>query len=111
MEMTGPDGESFPHDGVYLEVIPNRKIVSTNVFGKGWEPRTLMTTECDFATVAIFTFEPEGGGTRYTGRVLHFDEDAVRKHEEMGFNEGWGMVTAQLAELAEAEARARVAAE
>jgi uncharacterized protein YndB with AHSA1/START domain len=103
-EMTGPDGESNPNEGVYLEVVPNERIVFTNAFTAGWQPKTLMTSECDFAMVAIVTFKPEGAGTRYTARVRHWDEEALRKHEAMGFEEGWGIAAAQLAELAEAEA-------
>ncbi len=110
VEMEGPDGTKYPHEGVFLEVVPGERIVTTNLFGAGWKPRTLMTTECDFAMVAITTFEPEGGGTRYTARALHFDAEAVTKHQEMGFEQGWGMVAAQLAELAETEARTPIAA-
>lgn len=103
-EMTGPDGERHPNEGVYLEVVPNERIVFTNAFTAGWQPKTLMTSECDFAMVAIVTFEQEGAGTRYTARVRHWDAEALKKHEAMGFHEGWGIVTAQLAEIAEAEA-------
>lgn len=110
IEMTGPNGESHPGEGVFLEVVPNQRIVFSNVFTSGWVPKTLMTSECDFAMVAITTFEPEGSGTRYTARVRHWDEEAVRKHQAMGFEEGWGIVAAQLAELAEAEARTAAAA-
>jgi uncharacterized protein YndB with AHSA1/START domain len=60
--------------------------------------------------VATVTFEPEGEGTRYTARVRHWNEAALKRHEEMGFHEGWGIVAGQLAELAEAEAKAASAA-
>lgn len=109
-EMQGPEGFLHPMEALFLEVVPNERIVSTNVFTAGWQPKTLMTTDCDFASVAIVTFEPEGEGTRYTARVRHFDEAAVKAHEAMGFNEGWGIVAGQLAEIAEAEARTPVAA-
>lgn len=110
-EMTGPNGESHPNEGIYLEVVPNRRLVFTNVFTTGWQPKTLMTSECDFAMVAIVDFEPEGQGTRYTARCRHWDAEAQKKHEAMGFEEGWGIVAGQLAELAEEEARTPVAAE
>lgn len=54
--------------------------------------------------------EPKGGGNRYTARVLHFEEEALKKHEATGLHEGWGIVTAQLAARAKAEAHAPVAA-
>ena len=56
VEMEGPDGQKYPHEGVFLEVVPGERIVTTNLFGADWQPRTLMTTECDFAMVAITTF-------------------------------------------------------
>lgn len=110
-EMTGPNGESHPNEGIYLEVVPNRKIVTTNAFTVGWVPKTLMTSECDFAMAAIVTFDPEGEGTRYTAKVRHWDAEAQKQHEAMGFEPGWTMVAGQLAALAEEEARTRVAAE
>lgn len=69
-----------------------------------------MTSECDFAMVGIVTFEPEGPGTRYTARVRHWDSEAQKQHEAMGFEQGWTLVADQLAALAEAEARTAVAA-
>ncbi len=104
IEMRGPDGSGHLEEGVFLEVAPNERIVSTNLFAAGWEPRTTKISDCDFAMVAITTFEPEGSGTRYTAVARHFDAAAVRKHQEMGFEQGWAMVAQQLAELAEAEA-------
>ncbi len=94
MEMQAPDGTRMPHEGVFLEVVPNRKIVSTNAFTAGWIPQEPFM-------VAIWTFEPEGAGTRYTACVRHWNEEATRRHEAMGFYEGWGIVTDQLAALAE----------
>ena len=105
IEMEGPDGSKHPEQGVFLEVVPNERIVTTNLFAAGWQPRTQKTSDCDFAMVAITTFEPEGTGTRYTAMSRHFDAEAVWQHRAMSFEEGWGMVADQLAELAEAEAR------
>ena len=96
MNMRAPDGTDMPNEGVFLEVIPNEKIVLTNAFRADWIPQ-------DPFMVVIVTFAPEGGGTRYTARVRHWDEEALKRHEAMGFHEGWGVVADQLAELAEAE--------
>jgi uncharacterized protein YndB with AHSA1/START domain len=109
-EMTGPEGESHPSDSVYLEVVPGERIVNTNAFVAGWEPKGGMDSDCDFPCVTLVTFEPEGSGTRYTARVRHWTEAAVKAHEAMGFEQGWSMVAAQLAGLAEAEAHEAVAA-
>jgi uncharacterized protein YndB with AHSA1/START domain len=110
MDMRSPDGEDMPNQGVFLEVVPNRKLVFSNVFKAGWVPQALSNEGCDFAMVAIITFEPEGSGTRYTAQVRHWNEEARKRHEEMGFHEGWGIVAGQLAALAEAEAHQSAAA-
>jgi uncharacterized protein YndB with AHSA1/START domain len=96
-EMTfhGPDGESFPNNGVYLEVIPNRKLVFTDAFTAGWKP----TDNPMF--VGEITFEDLGGGeTLYVARARHWTEEAARKHVEMGFHEGWGICAEQMEALA-----------
>src|SRR5690349_7622796 len=58
-DMQAPDGTPHPNEGVFLEVVPNRRIVSTDAFRAGWVPAPAFM-------VAIFTFDPEGEGTRYT---------------------------------------------
>jgi uncharacterized protein YndB with AHSA1/START domain len=90
----GPNGEEMPNEGVFLEVIPERKIVSTDAFSAGWVPKGPFMT-------AITTFEPEGAGTRYTASARHWDEAAFKQHQEMGFENGWGTVADQLAALCE----------
>ncbi|MGV3769640.1 MAG: SRPBCC family protein [Sphingobium phenoxybenzoativorans] len=96
LTMTGPDGvETPPMEGVVLEVIPNRKIVTTDAFSAGWVPQGPFMT-------AITTFEPEGEGTRYTATARHWTEEAMKQHEEMGFTTGWSQVADQLAALCEA---------
>jgi uncharacterized protein YndB with AHSA1/START domain len=109
-EMTGPEGESHPSDSVYLEVVPGERIVNTNAFAAGWQPKGRMDSDCDFPCVSIITFEAEGAGTRYTARVRHWTPEAAKAHEAMGFEPGWNMVAAQLASLAEEAARTPVAA-
>lgn len=93
--MTSPEGESHSYRGVFLEVVPNRRIVSTGAMTEGWVPQP-----GDMNFVRIDTFEPEADGTRYTARALHWEEQAAAKHREMGFEHGWGLVADQLAEIA-----------
>lgn len=93
--MTSPEGESHSYRGVFLEIVPNRRIVSTGAMTEGWVPQP-----GDMNFVRIDTFEPEGDGTRYTARALHWDEKAAATHREMGFEQGWGLVADQLAEIA-----------
>ena len=108
-DMAGPGGERHPSDNVFLDVVPGERIVSTNAFTAGWQPKGRMDSDCDFPCVTIVTFEPEASGTRYTARVRHWTPEAVKAHEAMGFEPGWNMVTVQLAELAEREAQAKAA--
>ncbi len=91
--MRGPDGTEFPNRGVYLEVVPNEKLVFTDAYTDAWKP-----SDKPFMT-GILTFADEGGKTRYTARVRHWSVADREAHEKMGFHEGWGQATAQLAEL------------
>ncbi|MET0293710.1 MAG: SRPBCC domain-containing protein [Phenylobacterium sp.] len=90
-------GDFQPHvEACFLEAVPNERIAFTTQLVEGWRP-----AEPWLALTAIMTFEPEGAGTRYTARVLHKSGEESRKHEAMGFYEGWGAALAQLAKLLE----------
>ena len=91
--MRGPDGKDLPNPGVYLEVMPNRRLVSTDAYVRAWEP-----SEKPFMTL-ILTFEPEHNRTRYTARVCHWTSTDREAHEKMGFHQGWGICTDQLEAL------------
>jgi uncharacterized protein YndB with AHSA1/START domain len=94
--MRSPEGEEFPNSGVYLEVVPNEKIVFTDAYTSAWTP-----SEKPFFT-GIVTFEDAGGGkTKYVARALHWTDEDRKKHEEMGFHEGWGKCAEQLEALAQ----------
>ncbi len=95
--MRDPDGNEFPNAGVYLEVVPDRKLVFTNAYTAGWVP-----ADKPFMT-AIVTFEPigaDGQRTRYTAIARHWTEEARQQHEAMGFHTGWGICADQLTALA-----------
>lgn len=92
--MRSPDGEEMPNRGIYLEIVPGRKIVFTDAYIQAWTP-----SEKPFMT-GIITFEPEDGGTRYTALVRHWTKTDRDAHEQMGFHEGWGQCADQLAALA-----------
>jgi uncharacterized protein YndB with AHSA1/START domain len=94
--MQSPEGQEFPNPGVFLEVVPNEKIVMTDAYTSAWEP-----SEKPFMT-AIITFEDLGGGrTKYTARARHWTVADREAHEKMGFHEGWGIATSQLEALAQ----------
>lgn len=94
MLFRGPNGEEFPNRGIYLEVVPDERLVFTDAYTAGWMPsaKPFMT--------GIITFADEGGATRYTASARHWTAEDRAKHEEMGFHEGWGKATDQLEELA-----------
>jgi uncharacterized protein YndB with AHSA1/START domain len=92
--MRSPEGRDMPNPGVYLEVIPNRRLVMTDAFTEAWE-----LAEKPFMTL-ILTFEEEAGGTRYTALARHWSAADRETHEQMGFHTGWGICTDQLAALA-----------
>ena len=93
--MQSPEGEEMPHRGVYLEVVPNKKLVFTDAFTAGWQP-----SDKPFMVVTL-TFDDLGGGkTRYTAHVRHWSVADREAHEKMGFHEGWGIATDQMAALA-----------
>ncbi|MEV4605845.1 SRPBCC domain-containing protein [Neorhizobium sp. LMR1-1-1.1] len=65
--MEGPNGEKIPNPGVYLEIVPGRKLVFTDA---------------------------------YTATAVHWNEEDMKAHQQMGFEEGWGIVADQMAEVA-----------
>ena len=88
--MRDPDGKDYPNRGVYLEVVKNERIVTTDACTSAWVP-----SEKPFMTL-VLTFEDEGGKTRYTARALHWTAEDRKAHEEMGFHQGWAQCTDQL---------------
>lgn len=93
--MNGPNGEVMPNEGVYLEVIPNQKIVFTDAYTAGWQPNPK-----PFFTGIITLEAAPGGRTIYTARARHWREEDMLAHEQMGFTEGWGVCATQLEALA-----------
>jgi uncharacterized protein YndB with AHSA1/START domain len=91
--MYGPDGEVVPNEGVYLEVVPERRIVFTDAFQDGWKPAGPFM-------VGFFEFEPQGEKTLFRGRARHWTQEDYDRHQAMGFAEGWGKVAEQLEEVA-----------
>jgi uncharacterized protein YndB with AHSA1/START domain len=93
--MVGPAGEQAPNHGCYLEVVANRKLVWTNALVGDFRPAT-PDASLTFRFTVILTLEPVEGGTRYVAHVMHEDPAGRKKHEEMGFAEGWSAALDQL---------------
>ena len=92
--MQGPDGTRMPNVGVYLEVVPNERLVFTDAYSGDWQPSAKPFFTC------VLTFEDEGSQTRYTARARHWSAEDCEQHDKMGFHVGWGIATDQLAALA-----------
>jgi uncharacterized protein YndB with AHSA1/START domain len=93
--MEGPDGERNELPGVFLEVVPNERLVFTDAYRSGWIPN-----EKPFMT-GVVTFESLGPDrTRYTATARHWTAADKEAHVEMGFEPGWNAALDQLVELA-----------
>jgi uncharacterized protein YndB with AHSA1/START domain len=69
--------------------------VFTDAYTAGWVP-----SEKPFMT-GILEFEDLGSGrSRYTATAVHWNEEDMKAHQQMGFEEGWGIVADQMAEVA-----------
>jgi uncharacterized protein YndB with AHSA1/START domain len=95
--MQSPEGEKFPNNGCYLEVIPNKKLVWTNMMSQGFRP--MKDDKMGFAFTVTLTLTKSDSGTLYKAIICHADEEGRKKHEQMGFQEGWGIAFNQLMEI------------
>ena len=95
------DGVTFgPHlDACFLVVEPGERIVFTNALDSRWRP----ADPSPVAMTAEITFRDHPEGTDYRAVVRHADARSRSLHEQLGFADGWGTVTGQLAALAETQ--------
>jgi uncharacterized protein YndB with AHSA1/START domain len=99
--MRSPEGREYPNVGCYLEVVEGERLVWTNALAPGFRPAPVTNTDhVSFAFTAVISLEHHGTGTRYTAVVMHADEAARRRHEEMGFRDGWSKALDQLVAVA-----------
>ena len=96
MIMRGPNGEEMPQEGIFLEWSEGKRFITTDAVDADFQPAGPFM-------VGIWEIKPEGTGTRDTARARHWTKEAIKQHEEMGFEEGWGACADQLKALAEAD--------
>src|SRR5690606_40949563 len=95
-QMREGSGEFQPHvEGCFLDIAAGSRLVWTTALSEGWQP-----TEPWLTLTAVITLAAEQGGTRYVARVMHKSAADARKHQDLGFEEGWGTAIDQLAEVA-----------
>lgn len=85
------DGQVMDNHGVYLEVIPQERLVFTDGYREGWKPAAE-----PFMTAILLLSDAPGQGTTYTAIARHRSADSRKTHEQMGFFDGWGTVATQL---------------
>lgn len=92
------DGVAFgPQiNGCFLAVDDQQRIVFTDALVAGWRP-----AESAFVT-AVITMRDHPDGTEYSATAMHGSRAERDRHEQLGFHDGWGTVTRQLADLVEA---------
>jgi uncharacterized protein YndB with AHSA1/START domain len=95
-KMHGPEGEEQVIPGSILLVEPMEKIVFTEMLAADWRP----IAEPFLGMTAIITFQDAPEGTRYSALVRHKSAEDAKRHDEMGFSDGWATAIAQLEEVA-----------
>jgi len=97
MVLRGPnEGEEHVLEGIFLDVTPGRRFVSTDAVTAGFVPHEPFM-------IGIWELTPEGQGTRYRASARHWTEEARKQHEEMGFVDGWEACASQLKVLVESQ--------
>lgn len=96
--MAEPGGEFTGHlDACFLTVEEGKRIAFTTALDSTWRPKgadsLCMTGE--------FNFEDHPDGTRYRAVARHANPADCARHAQLGFEEGWGAVTEQLAAIVE----------
>jgi len=93
--MASPGGAEMEETpGCVLLAEPCKRLVWSDAVGPEFRPNaeTFMTVDITMQAVA--------GGTEYQALVRHKSDADRRKHEEMGFHDGWGTCLNQLETLA-----------
>ncbi|TGM01673.1 SRPBCC family protein [Leptospira jelokensis] len=94
--MESPEGMKVPGIGCYLEVVPNKRLTWTSALQPGYRPSLADPNDPFGFFTAVVNLEKTEKGTKYTAVAIHTDENQKKKHEEMGFHEGWGTAFDQL---------------
>ncbi|MGO1825196.1 MAG: SRPBCC domain-containing protein, partial [Brevibacterium aurantiacum] len=81
----------------FLLVEDNSRLVFTNAVNSTWHP--VSPDPVSMTTEIILGDHPDG--TDYQAVVRHGSPEQRARHEELGFFDGWGTVTEQLAQSVE----------
>ena len=81
--MVGPDGAEYPAKGVFREIVPPERFVSSDEFDEGFSGEAIP------GIVITATFDDMGDKTKLTLHIRHESAEDRKKHEEMGVVGGW----------------------
>lgn len=88
--MVGPDGTEYPGTGVFKEIVPIEKIVTTDEFGEGFEEiAEKQQIDLPQGMISTFLFDDLGKRTKLTLITSHPTVEDREKHEAMGVVDGW----------------------
>ena len=88
--MIGPDGTEYPSNGVFKEIVPIEKIVTTDEFGDGFEEiESMKNVDLPEILTQTYLFDDLGERTKLTIIVSHPTTEDREKHEAMGVVGGW----------------------
>lgn len=96
--MRSPEGVEVAGANCYLLVEPERRLVWTSALTPGFRPHAQPTSDADFVFTADLTLGEEAGGTLYRAHLMHATAKDRQRHEDLGFQDGWGAALDQLVE-------------
>ena len=89
--MIGPDGKEYPAAGVFKEIVPIEKIVSSaDGFSEEFRAAHPDMDLPKGTTVMTYVFDDLGERTKLTLTTTHSSVEEKNKHAAMGVVEGWG---------------------
>ncbi len=88
--MVGPDGTEYPAVGVFKEIVPIEKIVSTDEWGEDYK-KMAGNKHLDLPDGMVLTalFDDLGKRTKLTLITSHRSVEDRKKHEAIGVVAGW----------------------
>ncbi len=95
--MRSPEGQEFPNEGCYLEIVPQKRLVFTAALDPGFRPRASAENGAGLLFSAIIELFPlDGQRCVYRATAIHADQQGAEQHKAMGFHQGWGITLDQL---------------
>ncbi len=85
--MVGPDGTEYPIKGVFQDIAPPERVVTSDEFDEGFDQ--VINAELPQGIMVTALFEALNGKTKLTLQIMHASVDDRRKHEAMGVIGGW----------------------